>query len=117
MTHLICIAFLLVLSPAMLIQASKTDTIHDSYLSAYSEVHGGKLDRISVSKNDRDYSLHNNAEYPNPPSGPAYTQDNYLPQSPSQDFPYPPSASAPQYGPPKPAYGPPKPVYGPPAPR
>lgn len=104
------------LSSALLIQAIKVDTTHDSYLNAYSEVHGGKLDRISVSKNDRDYSLHNNAEYPYPPSGPVYSQD-YSPQGPSQDFPYPPSASGPQYGPPKPAYGPPKPVYGPPAPR
>lgn len=76
----------------------------DSYLSAYSEVHGGKLDILPNVKNDRDYSvLQDVSTYSD---GPFYRPD----------FPYPNSSPVSQYGPPRPAYGPPKPLYGPPKP-
>lgn len=108
------IIFLLTLAPLLTVCVQvKPTNVKDSYLSAYSQVHGGKLDQNPSSKNDRDYSLHPGAEFSGYPSaeGPIYRPGGGYPGS---EYPYPSSVSAPQYGPPKPIYGPPKPVYGPP---
>lgn len=82
----------------------RANGIKDSYLSAYSEVHGGQLDKVNEVKSDRDFSVQHDADfYPGYPEGPVY----------KPDFPYQPSLpTAPQYGPPKPIYGVPKPNYG-----
>lgn len=82
----------------------RTNSIKDSYLSAYSEVHGGKLDTVNGAKNDRDFSVQQDVDFhPGYPEGPVY----------KPDFPYPPpSPPVPQYGPPKPIYGIPQAIYG-----